>query len=78
MGGDFALLELLQNVDPSIVDREEEAKLAELEVFGVVGEGDLEDIELQDAIMGEAELIEGDDGPPIGSDLLTWIATANS
>jgi len=66
---DLLLLELLDHVHPGVARADEEADLGEVEVRVGVGEGDLRGVELEAACVCESELVQGDDGPVIGSDL---------
>ena len=64
---DLAVLKLLEHVEPGVEGAEEEAHDGEVEVG--VGEGDLGHVELKAAPVGEPELVKGDDGAVVVSDL---------
>ena len=67
--GDVDVLELAEDVDPSVEGGEEEAELGEVELEGGRRvEGDAEDVELEDALLGEAELVKRDDGARVSVD----------
>lgn len=67
---DIAVGELFEDVDPGVAGTEEESDFGEV-WFGEVwfGEGEFGEVELEVAGVGEAELVEGDDGSAVGSDL---------
>lgn len=67
---DVSIFELLDDMHPGIAGAEKEADFGEIEIWVRVREGDFGDVELETAIVGEAELIEGDDGSVVGSDLV--------
>lgn len=67
---DVSIFELLDDMHPGIAGAEKEADFGEIEIWVRVREGDFGDVELETAIVGEAELVEGDDGSVVGSDLV--------
>ena len=68
---DLAADDLVEDVDPGVAGAEEEPDLFEVGFgFSVrVREGDSGDVEFEAARVGEPELVEGDRGAGVGSDL---------
>lgn len=66
-------MELFEDVEPGISSAEEESEEGEVRVLvlGVrvlSGEGDMGDVEIEVAGVGESELVEGDCGSGVGSE----------
>lgn len=67
---DVPILELLDDMNPGVTGGEEEAKLGKRRMGeGLVGESELGNGDLHGARVREAEIIKGDDGPRVGSQL---------
>lgn len=67
--GDVEILQLAEDVHPGVERGEEESQLGEVELGGGRRvEGDAGDVELEDARVGEPELVERDDAPRVAPD----------
>lgn len=66
---DLSILQLLEHVEPRFAGAEEETHLRELRIGNRVGVGEPRHVELQAPCVGESELVEGNDGPVVVSDL---------
>lgn len=78
--GELGVVDLLEDVKPTVTGAEEKTQSGELERGRVGGEGDGGNVEKEAAAMSEAELIQGDDAPHIlpnlrGSDLTYYYHT---
>lgn len=66
---DIGISKLLKQKEPRIACAEKESEIVQVKVRVIAWESDLRDIEFEAAIVSEPELIEGDYGTVIGSDL---------